>query len=53
MSTAEYAVGTIAAVCIGCLLVKLSDDPSWLTDVFERLRQVILQVAFRFDRPWL
>lgn len=41
MATAEYAVGTLGAVCVACVLIQLaSHDPSWVSSIFERLADV-------------
>ncbi|MGH3423907.1 MAG: DUF4244 domain-containing protein [Nocardioidaceae bacterium] len=60
MATAEYAVGTVAAACIGCILVRLAqgDDPffwDFLTALFDQVRSVVPSVdGFPGPhRPWL
>ena len=42
MATAEYAVGTLGAACIACVLIQLgAHDPSWITSIFDRLGDVL------------
>lgn len=53
MSTAEYAVGTIGAACIGCVLIKLGADAGWLSDIFDQLKTIMLRLSLDWTKPWL
>ncbi len=44
-STSEYAVGTLGAACIGCVLIGLGADADWINDLFDMIRTVVLRVA--------
>ncbi len=41
-ATAEYAVGTIGAACIGCVVWQLfgEDSTGWFQAVFDQLRDI-------------
>lgn len=53
MVTSEYAVGTVGAACIACIMVLLGTggDDSWLTDLFGRLGGVGGWIQ-SWDMPW-
>lgn len=53
MTTAEYAVGTAGAVCIGCVFITLTDDPDWLTAIFDRMEQIVMMIRLSIEKPWL
>lgn len=59
-ATAEYAVGTVAAACVGCVLIQLTQGDGsffwdFLTGFYERLTSVVPYLAGFPDsqRPWL
>lgn len=59
-TTAEYAVGTVAAACIGCILVYLAQgDHSFFFDFLSSVYETVSSVVPFADgfpgphRPWL
>lgn len=45
-ATAEYAVGTVGAACIGCVLYQLGDG-EWFIDLIQQILNQIKYLAVR------